>query len=131
MASKTIKASTAKQHSRTRPARAKKAKVARSGSVRLEMCLERRAKDLIERAAALTGRSITDFAVSNPVESALETIERHEQRLLLGPGSGPVPGGAGSTGKAASFAGKSGAAARRGAQRKVGPARPFRRCEQQ
>ncbi|HWX41763.1 MAG TPA: DUF1778 domain-containing protein [Blastocatellia bacterium] len=57
-------------------------RTARTGSVRLEMRLERRAKTLIERAASLTGQTVTDFAVSNLVDSALATIERH-QRLVL------------------------------------------------
>jgi len=82
MQSKTTRTGRTKRPSGARQAGAKKAKVARSGSVRLEMRLERRAKDLIERAAALTGQTMTNFAVSNLVESALETIERHEQRLL-------------------------------------------------
>jgi uncharacterized protein (DUF1778 family) len=50
--------------------------------VRLEMRLERRAKNLIERAAALTGQTVTDFAVANLVESALATIDRHERLVL-------------------------------------------------
>lgn len=51
-------------------------------SVRLDMRLEHRAKTLIERAASLTGQTVTDFAVSNLVESALATIERHERLVL-------------------------------------------------
>ena len=61
---------------------AKSTKTAKTGSVRLDMRLERRAKTLIERAAAITGQSITDFAVSNLVESAMATIERHERLVL-------------------------------------------------
>jgi len=40
------------------------------------------AKSLIERAATLTGQTVTDFAVSNLVQLAVETIERH-QRLEM------------------------------------------------
>jgi uncharacterized protein (DUF1778 family) len=40
------------------------------------------AKSLIERAAALTGQTVTDFAVSNLVQLAVETIDRH-QRLEM------------------------------------------------
>ena len=82
MPSKATRIGRAKRPSGARQARAKKAKVARSGSVRLEIRLERHAKELIERAAALTGQTMTNFAVSNLLESALETIERHQQRPL-------------------------------------------------
>ena len=46
------------------------------------MRVERHAKALIERAAALTGQSMTDFAVSNLIGTALATIERHERLVL-------------------------------------------------
>lgn len=53
-----------------------------TGSVRLDMRVERHAKTLIERAAALTGQSMTDFVVSNLIDTALATIERHERLVL-------------------------------------------------
>jgi uncharacterized protein (DUF1778 family) len=34
-------------------------------------------KSLLERAAALEGRTLTDFVVSSAQAAALETIERH------------------------------------------------------
>ena len=79
---RTIKSSGTKRRPRTRHSGAKSVRTATTGSVRLEMRLERRAKMLIERAASLTGQTVTDFAVSNLVDSALATIERH-QRLVL------------------------------------------------
>lgn len=53
-----------------------------NGSVRLDMRVEPHAKGLIERAAALTGQSITDFVVSNLIVTAMATIERHERLVL-------------------------------------------------
>jgi uncharacterized protein (DUF1778 family) len=35
-------------------------------------------KSLLERAAALEGRSLTDFVVASAHAAAMETIERHE-----------------------------------------------------
>ncbi len=45
---------------------------------RLEARLSPEQKALLERAAALEGRSLTDFVVSNAQAAAVETIERHE-----------------------------------------------------
>lgn len=53
-----------------------------NGSVRLDMRVERQAKALIERAAALTGQSMTAFVVSNLIDTALATVERHERLVL-------------------------------------------------
>lgn len=65
-----------------KPVKRRKTKVTKTTSVRLDMRVEPRAKALIERAAALTGQTITDFAVSNLVEFAMATIERHERLML-------------------------------------------------
>lgn len=62
--------------------RTKSVKSVKSRSVRLDMRINFQAKSLIERAAALTGQTLTDFAVSNLVQLAVETIERH-QRLEM------------------------------------------------
>ena len=40
------------------------------------------AKTIIERAASITGQTLTDFAISNLVQSAMETIERHERLVM-------------------------------------------------
>jgi uncharacterized protein (DUF1778 family) len=82
MPTRTIKGSETKRRPRTRRSGSKSMRTARTGSVRLEMRLDRRVKTLIERAALLTGQTVTDFAVSNLLDSALATIERH-QRLVL------------------------------------------------
>jgi uncharacterized protein (DUF1778 family) len=46
------------------------------------MRLDAGTKTLIERAAAITGQTLTDYAVSNLVLSAMETIERHERLVM-------------------------------------------------
>ena len=51
-------------------------------SVRLDMRLAAETKALLERAAALKGQSLTDYAISNLVEAALQTIERQERIVL-------------------------------------------------
>lgn len=51
-------------------------------SVRIEVRITPEAKELIERAAVLTGQSLTDFTVSNLTETALATIERHKRVIL-------------------------------------------------
>lgn len=45
---------------------------------RLEARLSPEQKALLERAAALEGRSLTDFVVSSAQSAALETIQRYE-----------------------------------------------------
>lgn len=47
---------------------------------RLEARLAEKQKSAIQEAAALTGRTLTDFVVGKAYEAALETIEQH--RLL-------------------------------------------------
>lgn len=49
-----------------------------SGRVRLQVRLSEDVKALIERAANLEGRSLSDFVVQSAHQAALETIERHE-----------------------------------------------------
>ncbi|MBK7601463.1 MAG: DUF1778 domain-containing protein [Acidobacteria bacterium] len=48
-------------------------------SVRLDMRINIQTKSLIERAAALTGQTLTDFAISNLVQVAVDTIEQHQR----------------------------------------------------
>jgi len=60
----------------------RKTKGAKSRSVRLDMRLDTGTKTLIERAAAITGQTLTDFALSNLVQSAMATIERHERLMM-------------------------------------------------
>src|SRR5919109_1393467 len=45
---------------------------------RLEARVSPEQKTLLERAAALEGRSLTDFVVSSAQAAAMETIQRHE-----------------------------------------------------
>lgn len=45
---------------------------------RLEARVSPEQKTLLERAAALEGRSLTDFVVSSAQSAALETIQRYE-----------------------------------------------------
>lgn len=82
MRTRAIKSITSRKRPSLRSTRAKSAKTPKTGSTRLDMRLERRTKTLIERAAAITGQTITDFVVSNLVESAMATIERHERLVL-------------------------------------------------
>ncbi|MCC6737770.1 MAG: DUF1778 domain-containing protein [Planctomycetia bacterium] len=49
---------------------------------RLDMRLTPEQKDLLERAASLTGQPLTGFALSNLVERAQEIIERSGRTLL-------------------------------------------------
>jgi uncharacterized protein (DUF1778 family) len=51
-------------------------------SVGLEMKIDQQAKDLLERAAAMSGLSLADYAASNLVHAAMQTIERHERLIL-------------------------------------------------
>lgn len=51
---------------------------------RLEARVSREQKKLLERAAALEGRSITDFVVASAQAAAVETIQRHEVITLTG-----------------------------------------------
>jgi uncharacterized protein (DUF1778 family) len=54
----------------------------KSGTVRLSLRLDAHAKMLIERAAVITGQTLTDFAVSNLSHSAMAIIERHDRLVL-------------------------------------------------
>lgn len=65
-----------------RSAKGRKAKIAKSESVRLDVRINHQTKTLIERAAAITGQTLTDYAISNLVESAMATIERHERLVM-------------------------------------------------
>ncbi len=73
---------TVKQARARKSAKARKASSSSSQSARLDMRIDRRAKRLIERAALITGQTLTDFAVSNLVQLAMETIERYEKLVM-------------------------------------------------
>lgn len=62
--------------------RGKSEELVKTRSVRLDMRINIQTKSLIERAAALTGQTLTDFAISNLVQVAVDTIEQH-QRLEM------------------------------------------------
>jgi uncharacterized protein (DUF1778 family) len=49
---------------------------------RLEARVSPEQKSLLERAAALEGRSLTDFVVASAHAAAMETIQRHEMIAL-------------------------------------------------
>lgn len=62
--------------SRTRAARVKKASPARDG--RLTTRIPADQKELLQRAAALRGSSLTDFVLSAAREAAVATIREHD-----------------------------------------------------
>ncbi len=49
---------------------------------RMDVCLSNQAKELIEQAAALTGQSLSDFAVSALLERAQQVIRQESVRVL-------------------------------------------------
>ncbi|MGH9799755.1 MAG: DUF1778 domain-containing protein [Blastocatellia bacterium] len=49
---------------------------------RLHFRLPQEAKEVIERAALVSGLTVTDFAIASLVESAHETLNRQTQRQL-------------------------------------------------
>lgn len=53
-------------------------KAARQRSERVEARVTPEQKKLLERAAALEGRSLTDFLLSSAQSAAADTISRHE-----------------------------------------------------
>jgi uncharacterized protein (DUF1778 family) len=53
-------------------------KPSRQRSQRVEARVTAAQKTLLERAAALEGRSLTDFVLSSAQSAALDTIARHE-----------------------------------------------------
>lgn len=55
---------------------------ARTRAERLEARVTAEQKALIERAAALEGRTLTDFVLASLQDAALRTIEEHEQVRL-------------------------------------------------
>ena len=50
---------------------------------RFEARLPAATKELIERAAGLGGRSLSDFVISSATEAAMATIERYEKLILV------------------------------------------------
>lgn len=74
MQTKTTKRGKTKKSAKTRSSK--------SQSARFEMRIDRPAKTLIERAASITGQTLTDFAISNLVQLAMETIERYEKLVM-------------------------------------------------
>jgi uncharacterized protein (DUF1778 family) len=61
---------------------ATKTKRGRIRAQRLETRVTAEQKNLIERAAALQGRTITDFVLTSVQDAARRTIEEHEQLEL-------------------------------------------------
>jgi uncharacterized protein (DUF1778 family) len=55
---------------------------AKTRSARIEARLSSDAKVVIQRAADISGRSISDFVVSSALEAARETIREHEVIVL-------------------------------------------------
>lgn len=53
-----------------------------SRNARLEARITAEQKDLLSRAAALVGRSITDFVVTSAYETAVRTIREHQAMIL-------------------------------------------------
>jgi uncharacterized protein (DUF1778 family) len=51
-------------------------------TARLEARITPEQKDLFLKAAALTGRSLSDFVVASPYESAARTVRDHEAMTL-------------------------------------------------
>lgn len=56
--------------------------IRRSRSARLEARITVEQKELLARAAALGGRSITEFVVTSAYENAARTIRDHEAMIL-------------------------------------------------
>ena len=52
---------------------------------RFEARIRREEKRTLERAAELSGRTLTDFVMSSAHAAALETIERYEGTVLTDP----------------------------------------------
>ena len=61
---------------------AKKASSGRARSERLETRVSAEQKRLIEHAAALQGRTVTDFVLTSVREAAHRAIEEHQQLAL-------------------------------------------------
>lgn len=61
---------------------ASKSKHGRARAQRLETRVTTEQKNLIERAAALQGRTITDFVLTSVQDAARRTIEEHQQLEL-------------------------------------------------
>ena len=70
-------------HASVAPVRERARKAPRRDE-RLEARVSREQKNLLERAAALEGRSITDFVVASAQAAAVEAIQRHEVITLTG-----------------------------------------------
>ena len=67
---------------RTMPSAASSVNSGRARSQRLETRVTAEQKSLIERAAALQGRTITDFVLTSVQDAARRTIEEHQQLHL-------------------------------------------------
>ena len=64
------------------PKAAAKAKKGRTRAERLEARVTAEQKSLIERAAALQGRSVTDFVLTSVQDAARRAIEEYNQLAL-------------------------------------------------
>jgi uncharacterized protein (DUF1778 family) len=56
--------------------------VEQSEMTQMNFRLPQEVKHFIERAAIVSGMTITDFAISSLVERAQEILDRHSQRIL-------------------------------------------------
>lgn len=54
----------------------------RARSERLELRVDRQTKTLVERAAKLEHRNVTDFCLSSMTEAARQVIARHDTLIL-------------------------------------------------
>jgi len=64
------------------PRAASKSRLGRARAQRLETRVTAEQKNLIERAAALQGRTITDFVLTSVQDAARRTIEEHQKLEL-------------------------------------------------
>lgn len=61
-----------------RPDKEQRRRPVESRSERLDVRLTRTQKELLQRAAGLTGRGVSDFVVKSALDRAEETIQAHE-----------------------------------------------------
>ncbi len=54
----------------------------KGNKTRLDFRVSVESKTIIERAASLSGQTVSDFAVSTLVKSAQEVISQHQQTIL-------------------------------------------------
>ena len=64
------------------PMETHESKTKSSRSARLEARITLEQKELLARAAALLGRSLTDFVITSAYETAARTVREHEAMIL-------------------------------------------------